>query len=241
MAQGETAIAGAAADRYRQVASPLHTILVLAAFAGWSYWFKVLADHLNAGANPHRVPFYLFTILAEWILFAIVLVGVRSRGVPVSSVIGDRWHSAREVLRDIGIALGFWIVAVGMLEGVGWLLRISDEGHDVQAMVPHGGAEIAAWIALSLTAGICEETVFRGYLQKQFMALTQSAPAGILISGIAFGTAHTYQGWRMVVLISVLGTMLGVLAYWRRSLRPGMILHTWQDSLGGIAAGLMRH
>jgi len=32
-------------------------------------------------------------------------------------------------------------------------------------ILPHGGTEITLWIALSVTAGICEETVFRGYLQ----------------------------------------------------------------------------
>src|SRR5947209_2187974 len=33
-----------------------------------------------------------------------------------------------------------------------------------------GGTEITFWIVLSVTAGICEETVFRSYLQRQFMS-----------------------------------------------------------------------
>jgi Type II CAAX prenyl endopeptidase Rce1-like len=33
-----------------------------------------------------------------------------------------------------------------------------------------GATEITFWIVLSVTAGICEETVFRGYLQRQFMS-----------------------------------------------------------------------
>jgi uncharacterized protein len=241
MTRAEIAVAEPAADRHARVASPVHTIVMLVAFAGWSYWFKLLADHLNASANPNRVQFYLLTVLAEWILFALVLAGVWRSGVPVQEVVGNRWRSAREVLRDIGIALGFWVVALGLLQGVGWLLHISDDGRDVQAMMPHGVAEIAAWIGLSVTAGTCKEKMFRGYLQKQFMALTQNAPVGILISAVSFGTAHCYQGWRMVTVISLLGAMLGALAYWRRSVRPGMIFHTWQDALGGIAAALMRH
>jgi membrane protease YdiL (CAAX protease family) len=94
---------------------------------------------------------------------------------------------------------------------------------------------------VSVTAGICEETIFRGYLQHQFMALTQSAPAGILLSAAAFGAAHAYQGFRMVILLGLFGAMFGILAYWRRSVRPGMIVHAWQDSLGGVLGGLMRH
>ena len=108
-------------------------------------------------------------------------------------------------------------------------------------ILPHGGAELTLWIALSVTAGICEETIFRGYLQRQFIALTKSAPAGILLSAAAFGVAHVYQGFRMVILIGVFGAMFGILAYWRGSVRPGMIVHAWQDSLGGVVSALMRH
>jgi hypothetical protein len=45
----------------------------------------------------------------------------------------------------------------------------------------------------------------------------------------------------MVILIGVFGAMFGILAYWRGSVRPGMIVHAWQDSLGGVVSALMRH
>jgi hypothetical protein len=123
----------------------------------------------------------------------------------------------------------------------GRLLRVAALARNMQFIYPHGGAEITVWLALSVTAGICEETIFRGYLQRQFMALTGSAPAGILLSAAAFGAAHAYQGFRMVIWIGLLGAMLGILAYWRGSVRPGMIVHAWQDSLGGVLGSLMRH
>src|SRR5437899_10986878 len=113
-------------------------------------------------------------------------------------------------------------------------------GHNTQFMLPHRGIELTFWIALSVTAGICEETIFRGYLQRQFMALTKSAPAGILLSAATFGAAHTYQGFRMVILIGLYGAMFGILAYWRGSVRPGMIAHAWQDSLNGVLASAIR-
>ena len=100
---------------------------------------------------------------------------------------------------------------------------------------PHGGREIVWWIGLSLTAGICEETLFRGYLQQQFIALTRNAPAGILLSAALFGGAHIYQGAGMALQIALLAAMLGTLAYWRKSVRPGMVAHTLQDVLGGLA------
>jgi membrane protease YdiL (CAAX protease family) len=73
------------------------------------------------------------------------------------------------------------------------------------------------------------------------MALTKSAPAGILLSAATFGAAHAYQGFRMVILIGLYGATFGILTYWRKSLRPGMIAHAWNDSFKGVLAVLGAH
>ena len=233
--------AQSASNRYSLIASPVHTMLVLAVLGGWAFWHKSFADQLSVAANPNRVRFYIVTLVYEWLLFVLVVAGVRYRGTSVLIVLGDHWQSVRQVLRDIGIAVGFWIVAAMLLWVFGWLLRIATLRNNTQFMLPHGGIELTAWIALSVTAGICEETIFRGYLQRQFMSLTKSAPAGILLSATVFGLAHAYQGFRMVILISLYGAMFGILAYWRGNVRPGMIAHAWQDSLNGVLASLPRH
>ncbi len=133
------------------------------------------------------------------------------------------------------------IVSLQLLWVVGWLLRIAANGPHLEFMLPHRAVELAWWIALSVTAGICEETVFRGYLQRQFPALTKSFPAAILISATTFGVAFAYQGLRMVILITVFGAMFGLLAHWRGTVRPGMIAHVGQDSLNGILASVANH
>jgi uncharacterized protein len=234
-----SAPAQSASGRYPRVASAIHTILVLAAIGGWAIGHRIFTGQLSATANPNRVSFYVVTLFYEWLLFVLVVVGVRRNGASVITVLGEHWHSVREVLRDIGIAAGFYIVAAMLLWIFGWLLRIAALGRNV-SMLPHRGIELTLWIALSVTAGICEETIFRGYLQRQFMSLTESAPAGILLSAAAFGVAHAYQGFRMVILIGLYGAMFGILAYWRRSVRPGMIAHAWNDSLNGVLASLAR-
>jgi uncharacterized protein len=61
------------------------------------------------------------------------------------------------------------------------------------------------------------------------------------LSAAAFGVADAYQGFRMVILIGLYGAMVGILAYWRGSVRPGVIAHTWQDSLNGVLASLPRN
>ncbi|MGH9704030.1 MAG: CPBP family intramembrane glutamic endopeptidase [Candidatus Acidiferrales bacterium] len=226
---------------YDRIASPWHTILLLVALAAWSAWGKFHADQMRAAANPGRLGLYAQTFAFEWILFAVMILGLRRHGSPFSSVLGERWKSLRQVLIDIGISAAFWVCSGFLLFLLSKLLHANGLGRNMQFMLPHGWLEIAVWVALSITAGICEEAIFRGYFQRQFISFTQNGPVGIALSAALFGAAHAYQGLRMVVLIALYGSMFGILAYWRKTVRPGMIAHAWQDSLSGIAASLVRH
>lgn len=228
-------------DRYRRVAAPLHTILVLAAVGFWAFRGAIRADQLRAAVNLSRAGLYERTMLFEWLMFAFIILGVKLNGSSLLTVLGDRWRSALQVLRDVGIAVVFLLSSAIVVSTFGHLLGVTSTQRNVQFLLPHGGREITLWIALSITAGICEETIFRGYLQRQFVALTKNASLGILLSAMAFGGAHAYQGFRQAVSISLLGALLGILAHWRRSVRPGMISHALQDILGGLFAGAIRH
>jgi len=233
-------LAPSASNRYHHAAGPIHTIVVLALLGSWALYGKMLVDHLST-ANPGRVRLYVLTLFFEWLLFVLVVAGMRQSGAPVRSILGDEWRSVRQVLRDIGIAAAFWIVSGLILFVLGWLLRVTAMGRKMDSIFPHGALEITLWIALSVTAGVCEETIFRGYLQRQFIALTKNVPAGIVLSAVAFGAVHAYQGFRRVVLIGMYGAMFGVLAHWRRNVRPGIIAHAWQDALSGAINVLTRN
>jgi CAAX protease family protein len=238
---GTSTVDSSAPDPYRPLARPIHTILLLALFGVWQFLGIMMLDQMTAEVIPHRARVYLFVILFEWFTFAFTVAGVRSSGAPLSFVLGDRWQSARQVRRDLGVAAAFWILSLILLVILNRLLHADVAGRNLQFLFPQGGAEIMLWLALSVSEGISEETIFRGYLQRQFMALTKSAPAGILLSAAAFGAAHAYQGSRRAILIGLYGVMFGILAHWRRTVRPGMIAHAWQDSLTGVLSGLLGH
>jgi uncharacterized protein len=228
-------------DRFRRLASPVHTLVVIAVLAVWTYFGANMADRMRAEAHPNRVRMYLLTLAFEWLLLGLVVWGVRRGGTKISLIMGNRWASAKLLLRDIGIALAFLVVSAGVLNLVGMLLGTSSNSSKLEFMAPRGAVEIALWLLLSTTAGICEEAIFRGYFQRQLTALTHNTPTGIALAAVLFGAAHAYQGFRMVVLIAVFGSLFGVLAYWRRSVRPGMIAHTLQDALSGLVVSLQRH
>jgi membrane protease YdiL (CAAX protease family) len=97
------------------------------------------------------------------------------------------------------------------------------------------------WIALSITAGVCEEAIYRGYLQCQFNALTRSVPTGIFLSAAAFGAAHAYQGLQRASVIAASALLFGLLAQKRGTVRPGMIAHSLQDAVAPLLVKHMRH
>jgi membrane protease YdiL (CAAX protease family) len=217
------------------VASALHTVVFLLVLFGSAGLMYFSAGHLRAAEQPSRVLFYVTTIAWEWFLMGYVLVGVRLHKTPLLEVMGARWKSAKDVFRDIGIALAFWFVALLVLALVAHLLHFQGMKQNVRFLAPEGRMEIVLWIAVSVTAGICEETIFRGYLQKQFIAWTGSVPAGVLLSAAAFGVGHIYQGAKATVVIGVYGLMFGMLAHKRASMRPGMITHALHDTFSGLA------
>jgi membrane protease YdiL (CAAX protease family) len=228
-------LAGPAPCQFNRVASPIHTVIVLAVEAVLAYSAHLRTAQMHAVDHAGRLRMYERTILVEWLVLALVIVGVRLHGSPLTAVFGERWRSLRQVFTDIGIALVFLIVSIMVLSALGG----HNKGPDASTafLFPHGRGETSMWILLSLTAGICEEGLYRGYLQRQFTAFTKSAPIGIALSAAAFGAAHAYQGWRHAAQIAALGAMLGALAYWRRTVRPGMISHAAQD----ILAIFVRH
>jgi uncharacterized protein len=202
-----------------------------------------LAQHAPTGASPgassgHLGPhsqalhIYLAAILMDWVLLYYCWVGVRRRGGNLKTLSGGRWTSWKSVATDVGIAVPFWVLWEGAAYGVQCLLGPSS-ARSVDSLLPQSLLEILIWIATSITAGICEEMAFRGYVQRQFHALTGSVVMAVLAQGLVFGLFHSYQGWKNVIVICVLGVLFGILAAWRRNLRTNIIVHAWADVWSG--------
>ena len=197
--------------------------------------YLIGADRLGHAQN--RVLGYGITMAIEWLMVAFIWLGTRWQGPSLRTVTGRNSPTWRSVALDLGLAAVFLFVANIVLGVVGFTLarfiRATPDAA-IRNLLPHTGLEIATWLLLSLTAGICEEMIFRGYLQRQFTAWTGNAAAGIALQGIVFGVAHAYQGPKQILIIAVYGCMFGSLAWWRKSLRPGMAAHFLQDGISGV-------
>jgi uncharacterized protein len=219
------------------VAPVWHTVTVLVILAGISA-LTLHSQTSHPTATEHqRVVAYFSTIAFEWLLVGFIALSARWGGAPLRVLAGGFAPSWSSIFRDFGIAIAYLFVSQIVLGTLNVLLHHfmhSNANAVLKNLLPHTGLEIAVYLVLCVTAGICEEAIFRGYLQHQFTAWTGSAAIGIALQGAIFGAGHTYQGPLMMIVIGVYGCMFGMLAWWRKSLRPGMTAHCLQDALAGI-------
>ena len=221
-------------SNHQLIAPVWHTIVLITIFIGLSVvggFFQHAAKQGPPETVPHTnaVPGYVSLIISEWLLVLYVRMGVQKRGVRLRDLVGGRWATPKDVLKDIALASALWALWTFLQNP-----HILGGTNAAQGLLPKGNLESLVWIPLALSAGFCEELVFRGYLQRQFQAVTGSVGLAVLFQAIVFGVGHLYEGVAPVALIALYGVLYGLLAAWRKSLRPGMIAHAWSDIFGVI-------
>jgi hypothetical protein len=163
-----------------------------------------------------------------------IWIGLRTKGLHLIDLVGGRWAGSMGFLKDIAIAVAFLLAA---LIGAGIFGRILERllgWHPVNLpsfLIPRNPGELVGLVGFSITAGFCEELMFRGYLQRQFIALTKNRHAAVFAQAAVFGLAHSYQGRLGASVSTLLGFSWGWLAIRRNSLRPGMLAHGLMDAI----------
>ncbi len=113
--------------------------------------------------------------------------------------------------------------------------RVASRLAGVEAMLPHDRAELSRFRALAITAGVCEETLYRGYLL--WYALHWLAPVwAVVATSLVFGFGHLYQGPRGMLMTAAVGALLAMVYVVSGSLYPGMLAHALVDLHAGELA-----
>jgi hypothetical protein len=213
-----------------------HTVLVLTPIAIGSLAgaYEHGLPNANLPGMSHRLSGYITVLAEEWLIVLLVWLGLRRRNLTFGSLISGRWNTPRAFFIDLALAVGFVVIAIPLTAG---LLTLMGAGNNstLANLTPKTPVELAVYLALTLTASFAEELVFRGYLARQFSGWTGNVALGLVLQGVAFGLAHGFYGIAMIAIM-VHGWLLGLLAYWRKSLRPGILAHLLQDSLGGLVS-----
>ena len=87
------------------------------------------------------------------------------------------------------------------------------------------------FFALAVTAGICEEVLYRGFGLAALRWLDPDLETMqlVVLTGAAFGLAHLYQGVMGVIVTGVLGGYFAWIVISTGSLVPVMALHALLD------------
>lgn len=178
---------------------------------------------------------YVPTILVEWLVFFYACRVARPPGTWLA-LVGRRWDSRRRVGVDLALALAIFFFVAG---GEFAYARITGAVRNpaVTAMLPHTTLERLVWMGVALSAGFCEEVVYRGYLQRQLGAFTGAVVVGVVLQAVLFGVAHAEQGTATLVRFAVYGLAFGIVALRRESLIPGIVAHVAIDLVGGLGGG----
>jgi membrane protease YdiL (CAAX protease family) len=171
---------------------------------------------------------YLPTILIQWLIFFLIYLTVHHEGMGLGSI-GYRRIRVIDFFWAMAFLLGSNLVLTLL-----WFLLSLVNLHipgEIGLILPSTLMERILWTILALTAGVCEETAFRGYLITRLKIFGKSGGwiIPILASSLAFGSGHLYQGSGGFILITVYGAMFAVLFLKTGSLWPGIIAHSFQD------------
>lgn len=201
--------------------------------------YRRLLRRLAAGDEAVRLRTYRLTMAIEWLSVAVLLT---------------LWVGVGRQLDALGLRLPgpdwrFWL-GNGLALAAGLLLlaqsarvaRTPESLADVrrkighlEEMVPHTHRELKTFRALSVTAGVCEEIIYRGYLIWALTALGGIwwALAG---SAIFFSLGHLYQGPKSLIGLLLVGLVMAALFLLTQAIWAPMALHAVIDLSSGRSA-----
>ena len=192
---------------------------------------------LPAVDTKEKLVLYGTTIAFQWVLTGIVVWRAFARGL-TSADLG--------LARRIGWDLLLWSAVGTLLLGVFQWFNLRRVGRMsgaipdfmrklAERVLPSGLVEFVPYCALALTAGVCEEFLYRGFVMAALARAGLYPWAVVVISSIFFGLAHTYQGRSGVVGTTLMGFVFGIARLVLQSLLPVMVWHAAVDVAAGLA------
>jgi membrane protease YdiL (CAAX protease family) len=220
-------------------------IAVLYPLFGW-YRFRRLEARPDPVPRAVKLRLYMSVVVSQWTLVALCILVLARHGHGLAVLgHGPGVSGVRTALVSLALLAGFAILSRFTLPQLAKASAGELPAHVAKAgrILPRDNVERASFLTVALTAGICEEILYRGWLPWVIAGWTGSATLGFIVAALVFGAGHAYQGRNGVLLTALLGLFLGSVVEWTRSLLPGQLLHIAVDLVNGLAVGatLERH
>ncbi len=192
-------------------------------------------------AKPHvgtreRISLYASTIAFQWVAVGVVGWRAWARGFTAAQL-------GLVVYAGPKVAVAA-VVGAGILGTLHWLNlrrmgRLPTKGRGMlqalaERILPQSPVEIFPFLALAVTAGVCEEFLYRGFALAAFQRAGFPVWSAVLLSSALFSLAHLYQGRGGLAGTMILGTLFGAARIRYDSLVPVMLWHVAVDVVAGI-------
>jgi uncharacterized protein len=183
-----------------------------------------------------RLETYLSIVALEWLLGGLLLALIYRHGLTLNDLgeqPGVLWRTMA-VPSLLLAGLAFLVVKnIQQLQNTG--IEELDRGLGRgKLFYPKDRAEIAVFMVLALTTGICEELIYRGWVVNFASQLTHSIWIGVVLGAVAFGFGHAHQGLKGMLLTGVLGLLFGAIFVFTSSLFPGQVIHVVLNAVNGL-------
>jgi membrane protease YdiL (CAAX protease family) len=196
--------------------------------------FKAAA---NAGVPDARRNAYRRTIIGQW-AFTAAAIALWVRAGRSWTQLGVAPSNSYGVIASLGIVT---LMSALMIQQFRAIRRTTPEARValrskleyVEYLMPHTRREFRWFSALSVTAGVCEELLFRGYLLWLLKAYIGTAGAALL-GVVLFGALHIYQGRKGAVKAALAGGVMTGIVLTTGWLFPAMVIHALVDLSAGV-------
>jgi membrane protease YdiL (CAAX protease family) len=208
--------------------------------AEWLWFYPRSVRAIRAGVPGARIRLYRNILVPEWGFTACVVALWVSRGRPWSALM----FGSSTPLR-----LGIGFLGVMLFTGLLWLQRraIFARANGLElvrrgigaydSLIPRTSGERRIFNMTAITAGICEEFLFRGfamwYVRTWFPGGWLGLVLAVVITSIFFGFGHIYLGGQNVLKSGIGGVVFALVALAAGSLWPAIIIHAALDLSSG--------
>jgi len=207
-------------------------------------YFTSEADkRLVLSSANKRIGLYVSTIVMLWLPVLVLMFVVFQSGAGSNLGFDDigfvfKWDWVNQLgLFLVLLLAGYFYYSLQQLKNKDEEQKaLKSQMAYIQWFLPTNPREYRLFMfGVSVSAGICEEILFRGYLMH---ALGDYLPTygAVIISSILFGLPHIYQGAIHVIRTAVLGLIMALIYLATESLLVPILLHIMVDMYGGALA-----
>ena len=195
----------------------------------WRILWPGLVSRTAAGDLKARFRYYCGVVFWEWV--AVFCVAALWTGRPPGWLMLGR---ATPVRLGLGLGVAALLILLLVFQRRAILKRpsacekVRTSLLKMETLLPHTTAEHRLFWLVSLTAGICEETLYRGFL-LWYLSAWMGPVAGVVLSSLIFGLGHIYLGVAHVPKTAIVGLFFAGVAIASGSLWPAMLLHAAID------------